>query len=62
MTKDLRGRDGRLIGRIADDGNSLRIKNRDGKYLGYYNKKTDQTHDRDGRLVGYGNLLTTLIE
>jgi len=30
--------------------------------LGYYYQKQNQTRDKNGRLVGFGNLLTKLLD
>jgi hypothetical protein len=32
-----------------------------GGYLGYYCETSDQTFDKHGHLVGYGNLLASLL-
>ena len=43
-----------------DDGN-LEIYDKYGSLKGSYNIKNDETRDRSGRRVGYGNVLATLI-
>ena len=58
----LKDRAGRLIGKIKirNDG-KMEIRDRNGRLKGTYNPKTDQTRDKNGKLVGKGNLLTTLL-
>jgi len=61
-TQDLRDRSGRLIGRIEikSDGKQ-EIRDASGRLKGHYDPKSNQTRDSSGRLVGTGNLLTTLL-
>lgn len=40
---------------------SIKIYNRTGSYLGYYDPKEDKTYNRNGSFVGTGNLIATLI-
>ena len=59
----LRDNIGRIRGTIRDLGNGRReIRNPVGKVLGTYNQKDNVTRDNIGRVVGYGDLLTTLLE
>jgi hypothetical protein len=60
-TQDLRDKTGRLKGRIKESSNKLEIYSSIGRKLGYYDYKTDQTRTVNGSLIGYGNLLTTLL-
>lgn len=57
----LRDKYGKVLGKIQDTGNSLRLYDSQGKYRGRYDKKTDKTYDGYGGLVGVGNLLTMLL-
>ena len=60
MTKqELRDRQGRLIGKIESNGSKETIRDAQGRHLGTFDGK--QTRDAQGRLVGNGNLLTTLL-
>lgn len=61
MSQILRDREGRKLGEIREQGEFLRIWDKEGRTQGYYNPKTNKTHDKDGRTVGSGNLLTTLL-
>lgn len=60
--QDLRDSGGRLIGRIEikSDGN-LELRDSGGRLKGNYDPKSNQTRDSSGRLVGTGNILTTLL-
>jgi hypothetical protein len=51
MFKPLRNQNGRT--ELRDAG---------GRLLGYYYQKQNQTRDKNGRLVGFGNLLTKLLD
>lgn len=60
--QELRDRGGKLLGRIKQVGNG-RFEGRDagGRLKGTYDPKTNETRDPGGRLVGKGNMLSTLI-
>ena len=61
-TQDLRDRSGRLIGRIESKSDGKQeIRDASGRLKGHYDPKSNQTRDSSGRLVGTGNLLTTLL-
>ena len=65
-TTFLRDNYGRVIGMI-DEGGALRadykqLRSPHGVLLGYYDKRTNTTHDSYGRLVGQGDVLTMLID
>lgn len=63
MDQDLRDSSGRLLGRLRRrfDG-KIELRNPVGKLLGTYDPRTNQTRDPLGRLVGKGDLLTSLLE
>lgn len=54
----LKGKNGSLIGMVSDDN---KIFTKGGSLLGWYNPKTNTTHDKSGKLIGYGDLRTTLL-
>ncbi len=60
--QELRDGNDRLIGTIADlaDG-TCEGRDASGLLRGTYHPKTNETRDADGRLVGTGNMLSTLI-
>lgn len=62
MDHILRDSNGRPIGKITvtSDG-KLEGRDANGRLKGKYNPKDDRTYDSNGRLVGNGNLLATLI-
>lgn len=57
----LRDRNNQLMGKISEVNNKLVLRDKNGLLLGYYDKRTDKTRDRNGRLIGKGNLLTMLL-
>lgn len=61
--EDLRDPSGRLLGRLrrCPDG-KIELRTSLGKLLGTYDPRTNKTRDSLGRLVGRGNLLTSLLE
>jgi hypothetical protein len=58
-----RNRSGRVLGWYEDNRVSGRIDARDagGRWLGYYDKRLDETRDATGRLLARGNILPSLI-
>ena len=60
MRTNIFDRANRLIGWTEEDGNQIRIFNRTGQFLGWYDKKTDITHNRNA-LFGRGNQLVRLL-
>ncbi|GMU86223.1 MAG: hypothetical protein AMXMBFR48_14650 [Ignavibacteriales bacterium] len=54
----LKGKNGSVIGMVSDDH---KIYAKNGSLLGWYNPKTNTTHDKSGKVIGYGDLRTTLL-
>ena len=54
---------GRLWGwiQIEDDGNKKAL-DRTGRILGYYKSFNNTTYDVKGKVVGYGDLVSSLIK
>jgi hypothetical protein len=50
-----------MIGQLKQNGDHLRLMDRNGIFLGYYNSKTDMTYDRNGKMVGRGNTVAALL-
>lgn len=61
MVKQIRDKNGRLIGLIRDIDNRTEIRNEKGQLKGFYLKNLNQTRNKDGKLVAIGNVLTTLL-
>ncbi len=59
--ENLRDRNGHLLGRIKEVNGEYELRDASGRLLGRYNPKINVTRHRNGRLVGRGNLLATLI-
>jgi hypothetical protein len=59
----LRGADNQFVGRIErrSDGSEWIVDLPDNQYVGRYDPHTNQTWDISGNLVGFGNLLTSLL-
>jgi hypothetical protein len=59
----VRNRAGRVLGSYEDNRVSDRIDARDagGRWLGFYDKRLDETRDATGRLLARGNVLPSLI-
>ncbi len=60
-TQILKDHTGRKIGFIKDSGTHTVIYDYTGRRLGEYRANSNTTHDHTGRLVGKGNLLTSLL-
>ena len=58
--QELRDKSGRLLGKIEALGNRQTLRDSGGKLLGTFDGI--QTRDAQGRLVGNGNLLTSLLK
>jgi hypothetical protein len=60
--QDLRDKNGHLVGRIKTlSGGKLELRGPGGQLLGTYDPKANQTRDAGGKLIGSGNILTTLL-
>jgi hypothetical protein len=60
--QELRNGQGHVIGRIRTAPNGfMEITDPRGQVQGRYNPTTNETRDKQGHLVGKGNLLTTLL-
>ena len=60
--KELKDFYGRILGTIwTDESGKQTIRDFYGVIKGYYDPKDDTTRDFYGRVVGKGNLLTTLL-
>jgi hypothetical protein len=57
----LRDASGKEIGRIVKVKNILILKDAAGRELGRYDENSSITKDRNGKIVGRGNLLSHLI-
>ena len=58
----LRDKRGRILGwREQGVNDKLYIRDWMGRICGWYENKTNYTRDKQGRIVGRGNLLTTLL-
>ena len=57
----LKNKDGKLIGVLWYFANKEEIRDATGKLKGVYFYKSNQTRNRNGELVGIGNLLAALI-
>ncbi len=61
MDKKLFDRNGKLIAYLKIGSYRDEIRSANGALLGFFDKKINQTRSVNGKLVGFGNLLTTLI-
>ena len=59
MIQELRDRNHKLLGRIEISGNKQTLKSASGKLLGTFDGTF--THNANGKLIGKGNLLATLL-
>jgi|APGre2960657505_1045072.scaffolds.fasta_scaffold11996_9 hypothetical protein len=60
-TQHIRDRQGNIIGTLSIFSDRQELRNRTGTYMGYYDNNNDITRDRNGGIVGTGNLLMTLL-
>ena len=59
--QELRDKSGKLLGKIKEVSGKLEIRDAAGVLKGKYDPKTNETRDKGSRLVGKGNMLTTLL-
>ena len=59
MVQELRDKNHKLLGRIEINATNQTLRNASGKLLGTFDGTN--TRDAQGRLVGKGNLLATLL-
>ena len=58
----VRDKSGNVLGRIRKLGDGrYELRDRLGNVLGSYDEKRDRTLDKNGNVLGYGNLLGALI-
>lgn len=60
-TQEIRDRTGYLLGTLYLYADYQELRDRTGTYMGKYDQRANETRDRVGRLIGQGNLLTTLL-
>ncbi|HNQ88447.1 MAG TPA: hypothetical protein PKM73_07535 [Verrucomicrobiota bacterium] len=60
--KSIIGRGGRILGYLRESDDRIELIAPGGRLLGVYLKNDDMTVRPGGGLVGYGNLLLTLLE
>ena len=61
MNKQLRDKNGKLVGFIRSYDDREEIRSVNGTLKGFYYYKLNQTRNVNGSLVGFGNLLATLL-
>ena len=63
MSQDtyLKDRNGGIIGTVKSYGDEDRLHDKNGNFIGRYNKTANMTYDGYGTIVGYGNILASLI-
>jgi hypothetical protein len=61
MTSVLRDRNNNKLGELKEECGVLVLRDRNNNRLGSYNSRNNETRDNTNRLVGKGNLLTTLL-
>ena len=59
--EEIRDRHNRLLGLIRDVDEKLEPWDANSKLKVYYYQKINETRDQSNRLIGKGNLLTTLL-
>lgn len=61
MSQVLRDKNGRKLGEIRGDQGRLLVYDKNGKRKGEYDPKTNTTKDKQGKPIGEGNLLVSLL-
>lgn len=61
MDQILRDAHGKKLGTIKQENGKEVIRNANGKKLGSYDANNNTTRDANGRKIGTGNILTSLL-
>ncbi len=61
MQKEIRDRNGYLLGTLYLYSGYQELRDRNGTYKGKYDENSNETRDRHGTYIGSGNLLVTLL-
>jgi len=61
MRQNLRNASGKLLGWRQQMGRQIRAYAADGSPVGWYDTAINATYDRNGRRVGTGDLLASLV-
>ena len=59
MTEELRDKYGKYIGKLDSTQGMVELRDKTGRLLGRFDGS--KTYNAEGRFVGYGNLLLTLL-
>ena len=62
MHKYLRDSEGKVLGIITDSQDNRSIRDSSGRHRAAYDLKTNITRDAKGRVIGTGDLLSTVIK
>ena len=57
-SENIRNANGKVIGKM----NETEVKDANNKRLGRYDKSSNSTFDANGKFIGYGNLMATLLD
>jgi len=61
MNTPLRSPNGQLLGTLHQENGYTILRDKHNNKLGAYNPRTNDTRDANGRLIGRGDLLGTLL-
>jgi YD repeat-containing protein len=61
-TQELKDNQGHVLGRIQQVGPIQEIRDAQGHLKGSFDTRSNETRDNQGRLIGKGNLLATLLK
>jgi hypothetical protein len=61
VQKEIRDRNGYLLGTLYLYSGYQELRDRNGTYKGKYDENSNETRDRHGTYIGSGNLLVTLL-
>ena len=61
MRQVFKNRDGRLLGWADRSGARTTVRDQNGRLVGWYDIERNETRNRDGMLVGHGDILAALI-
>jgi len=62
MKKTIKNKRGQIVAYLKEGDQSSEVRSQSGQLLATYKKAANETRDKNGRLIGKGNLLLTQVD
>jgi len=60
-TTTIRNPAGIILGFLDHEPHRIRVRDKEGRYCGYYNKKSNKTYNASGQVIAHGDITVSLI-